>query len=320
MHYSEQELLPYRVGGLLYTPATNHSILEKLNQNAIPCLTSIVFCLEDSIGDTELDMAEKNLKNMISQWHKKKNKPLCFIRVRSPQHLLHMGSFLEEKIRKITGFVLPKFDESNLQEYFRAIEMLEQKNGDRKYIMPILETKSIAKCEHRAEKLENLKQSMQPMKKRILNVRVGGNDFSNLYGLRRNAHQNIYQMGIIRDILMDILNVFSDDYIVSGPVWEYFGSGTDTCWMDGLKNELELDRLNGFIGKTAIHPSQLPIIYESMKPSKSDYCDAQAILHWSNSAGAKKSDLGDRMNERKTHLKWARKIDILAAIYGIRGV
>ena len=61
-------------------------------------------------------------------------------------------------------------------------------------------------------------------KRIVLNIRVGGNDFSNMYGLRRNINQNIYEIGVIRDILVNIINVFGADFVVSGPVWEYFGS------------------------------------------------------------------------------------------------
>ena len=59
-----------------------------------------------------------------------------------------------------------------------------------------------------------------------------------------------------------------------------FGTGLSEPWATGLQAELSLDRLNGFIGKTSIHPSQLPLIYESMKVKKSDYEDALSILGW----------------------------------------
>ena len=48
--------------------------------------------------------------------------------------------------------------------------------------------------------------------------------------------------------------------MLSGPVWEYFGEDLQGAWAEGLRQELALDRLNGFIGKTAVHPAQLPII------------------------------------------------------------
>ncbi len=50
------------------------------------------------------------------------------------------------------------------------------------------------------------------------------------------------------------------DYVVSGPVWEYYdGPG----WESGLRQELEDDRLCGFVGKTVIHPKQIELVNEA---------------------------------------------------------
>ncbi|MBO5103947.1 MAG: HpcH/HpaI aldolase/citrate lyase family protein, partial [Ruminococcus sp.] len=86
----------------------------------------------------------------------------------------------------------------------------------------------------------------------------------------------------------------------------------------GLEKELELDRLNGFIGKTAIHPSQLPVIWDSLRPTKSDFRDAEIILNWSDSGGVVGSPDSRRMNEVKTHRNWARTVYILGMIYGTK--
>ena len=58
----------------------------------------------------------------------------------------------------------------------------------------------------------------------VLNVRVGGTDFSACFGVRRGIDYTIYDIVTVRDCLTDILNVFSREnmYTVSGPVWEYF--------------------------------------------------------------------------------------------------
>ena len=314
---TETELLPYRIGGLLYTPATNTTIVPKLQENAIPGLTSIVFCLEDAIGDAQLPAAERNLKQSL-QTMEQTAAPLLFVRVRTPEHLAHLGEFLAEELDRLTGFVLPKFDESNLQGYFTALEGINRQTENPKYIMPILESRAIARSSRRVQVLETLRHSMAAVKDRILNVRVGGNDFSNIYGLRRNVHQNIYQMGVVRDILVDILNVFADEYVVSGPVWEFYDNGTNDLWKTGLIRELELDRLNGFIGKTAIHPSQLPLICESLMPTESDFQDAMSILNWSSSSGVMSGAAGNRMNEVKTHQKWAERTYKLGVLYGTK--
>lgn len=318
----DNKLLPYRVGGLLYAPAINTKIADKIEQKAYPDLTSMAFCLEDSIQDSALEHAEQELKKTLIAIKNKnipdKDLPLLFVRIRNPQHLIHVNSFLENLTCLLTGYILPKFDLSNAADYIEAILVINKSRKKPLFIMPILESKMIADIEGRIHTLLNIKSYLAKANEYVLNVRVGGNDFSNLYGLRRSITQNIYQIGVIRDILIDIINVFAADYVVSGPVWEYFGT-EDGSWSDGLRKELELDKLNGFVGKTAIHPSQIPHIYESMKVLKSDYDDALKILNWNPSEyGVEKSADGSRMNEVKCHTKWATRIAILGEIYGIR--
>ena len=142
-----------------------------------------------------------------------------------------------------------------------------------------------------------------------------------MYGIRRTPNRSIYDCGVIRDILVNMVNVFASDYVVSGPVWEYFESKTlDRQWEIGLRNEIELDLLNGFFGKTAIHPSQLPIIFDELKVSENDYSDAVSIVNWQDSGLAVGKSDASRMNEVKCHSKWAEKILVRAKIYGIKAI
>lgn len=323
MPKTNKAMLQYMVGGLLYSPAINANIVEKIKNNSFQCLTSIAFCLEDSIRDDTLEEAEteliKTMQTICSSDIPKNKLPLIFIRIRTPEHMEHIHNILSSFYDYITGFILPKFDLSNCEQYKSIISDINSNLAEPIYIMPILESKMIADIDNRSYTLMKIKENLDSMQDFVLNVRVGGNDFSNLYGLRRGANQNIYQIGVIRDILVDIINVFASDYVVSGPVWEYFGTDSSAPWATGLKNELALDRLNGFIGKTSIHPSQLPLIYESMKVKKSDYEDALCVLEWDSSKlGVKKSFDGSRMNEVKCHEKWALRIATLGKIYGIR--
>lgn len=311
---------PYRVGGLLYIPALTENISEKLMSHSISNLTALALCLEDSINDDSLEQAEEQLKRTLSTLKGSGVElPLLFVRIRSVEHLVKIHTFLGEAESILTGYVLPKFDLTNCDSYCQLIREYNLGRKDRLYIMPILESKTVADIGNRVDILWEIKHHLDDVHEYILNVRVGGNDFSNMYGLRRSETQNIYQIGVIRDILANIINVFASDYVVSGPVWEYFGTEDSKPWADGLRKEIELDQLNGFIGKTAIHPSQLPIIYESLKVRRCDYDDATNIVNWSSQglAVAKSSD-GQRMNEVKCHLKWAKRVLTLAKIYGIR--
>ncbi len=317
-----RERLALMVGGLLYAPAVKEGIAGKITD--FPCLTSMAFCLEDAICDDALENAEKTLLGTLKEISRLPDEkiPLIFIRIRNPEHLMHIHDMLSADSgieRIVTGYILPKFDLSNCCEYKQIITEINAERDKTVYIMPILESPMIADTEKRSRSLAGIKQVLDSMREYVLNVRVGGNDFSNLYGLRRSVSQNIYQIGVIRDIFADIINVFASDYVVSGAVWEYFGKNDSEPWAKGLETELELDRLNGFVGKTAIHPCQLPLIYKSLQPCRADYEDAVKILGWdSDKLGVGKSADGTRMNEVKCHAGWAKRIVDLAEIYGIK--
>ena len=316
MNYCKKDLLQFMVGGLLYMPAFQKNIIQKINDNAIECLTSIAFCLEDSIIDEALEEAEISLQNILSDLqtlHKNNKKlPLIFVRIRSPQHLLSVREKLADLNDLITGFILPKFDVNNAENYAAIIYDINRDKNKTVYVMPILETEMIADINNRRQNLIKIKKVLDVIEDYVLNIRVGVNDLSNIYGIRCDIRHTIYDIGIIRDVLIDILNIFSKDYVVAGPVCNFFGENSQS-----FVKELELDKINGFIGKTSIHPSQLKFIFDNLKVSKNDFEDAMQILNWSsNSHGVAKNNF--RMNELKCHMKWAEKIKILSDIYGVK--
>ena len=77
--------------------------------------------------------------------------------------------------------------------------------------------------------------------------------------------------------------------------------------------------VNGFVGKTVIHPAQIPVVNRELSVKEEDYQDALSILKWDGKKlGVGKNQEGGRMNEKKTHQVWAEKIIILAKLYGVR--
>lgn len=314
--------LSYMVGPLLYIPSLNEKAADKIINHKFDCLTSCCFCLEDTIIDSALETAENTLYNTLKKISimPSNERPLIFVRIRTPEHLLHIYKKFNDVQNIITGYILPKFDLSNAEDYAYIIKDINS-NSTKKitYFMPILESRMIADVCTRVGTLQKLKEIIDTINEYILNIRIGGNDFCNIYGLRRNINQTIYDINVIKDIITDIINVFSFDYIISGPVWEYFKrSDEDNNWSIGLQREVELDKLNGIIGKTCIHPSQVPIIYNSLKVTKEDYDDACKILNWKSNNLAVSKSISSRMNEVKCHIKWATKIKTLGDIYGIQ--
>lgn len=324
---SPKEILQYAVGGLLYMPATQSNIAEKIISGKMNCVKSMVLDLEDALGDDFVGFGMRNILSIVNTFDNAvannefsfNDLPLIFIRIRQSGQMEEIFKMLKDKIRYITGFNIPKFDKDCCDKYIKEFEHVAGAAGNdygtKVYMMPIIENKTALYRQLRMENLLYMNNALRPISHLVLNIRVGGADFCNIFGIRRNIHHTIYDIGAVKSVLNDIINVFGKSYVVSGPVWEYFGTKEAE---DGLRKELDQDTINGFIGKTAIHPTQLPIIQEFYIVDKMDYLDALGILGMNtNTTGVQKSASG-RMNEVKTHSKWAKKIISMSTIYGVR--
>ncbi len=324
----------YEVGALLYCPALNAKLADAVIQNRFGKQYSLAICLEDTVSDESVKDAEWQLKETLKKIYlAKRNKkceefylPKIFIRVRGPEQLERIYEMMEGEIDIVYGFIFPKYTISNAPLYNRIILQINNsrktnsESGQRmkKYMMPILESTDIVDYACRRSVLLNIKRMIDDVKEYVLNVRVGGNDFCHEFASRRHYDESIYDIIPIANLLSDILTVFSREYVVSGPVWEFFASDNNE-WKDGLRKECELDKLNGFVGKTVIHPKQIKVVNEALKVSRRDYEDAKLILGWDAKKGLQvgKSSGGERMNEVRTHKNWASKILMLAEIYGV---
>lgn len=314
--------LYYSVGPLLYCPANNSSITRSLTENRFGTGYSLALCLEDTIGDNFVTQAEDILVRSLDTLFKASQNtaffmPKIFIRVRRAEQMINLTKRLGNSGEILTGFILPKFEPANAAAYIEAAENIQHTVSHKLYIMPILESPAIIDLRHRAGILYELKDQLAAIEEYVLNIRVGGNDLCNQFGIRRHSNESIHSIRPVADIFSDIVTVFGRDYVVSGPVWEYYNGKT---WDAGLRQELQEDRLCGFIGKTAIHPNQIPLINQAYAVTPEDYRDARSILDWSEGSASLVAGNAqkERMNEQKTHARWAQKILYLSEIYGIR--
>lgn len=352
---TNKKYLKYALGATLYMPALRHDLLDLILKNKYPRLSSMVFCLEDSIPEDKVKKAEENLKKVFINIKEniKSGKvnidslPLMFVRVRN---VSQFKSFLKEKeiFSLLTGFCFPKFDSNNGEEYLSVLEEFNKNSMNTLYAMPILESKPIIYKETRMNELLKIKEILRKYRDYILNIRIGGTDFLGLYSIRRSVENSIYDIKIVSDCILDILNIFlraEDDYIVSGPVWEYFNTSFDNrilkpqlrkspfiehlgesgalkrrnylekC-IDGLIKEIIMDKANGILGKTIIHPSHISIVNALYVVTKEEYEDAISIVNASKT-GVYKSKYNNKMNEVNPHTNWANKILNRAYVYGV---
>lgn len=319
-----EQLSGYDVGALMYCPAHAHgTIADTLMREQYPKPFSLAFCLEDTVPDAVVKDAEQELFQILQQISRNITEksfylPSIFIRVRTPRQLRELAALYSPFSNILRGFILPKFFVENCGDYIQAIKALSVMYPSY-YYMPIFESASMIDLHTRYENLSLVKQQLDTVSEKILNIRVGGNDLSHAFGLRRTVHDTIYDIKPVSNLLIDIVTTFAPQYVVSGPVWEYYaGDG----WEEGLRKELSLDLLSGFIGKTVIHPNQIPVVNDMLKVSSRDYEDARDIVGWNKDRDLLVSSSTDatRMNEYKTHFNWANKILHLARTYGIRDI
>lgn len=310
----------YSVGPLLYCPADNTSIAASISSQKFGTKFSLALCLEDTINDNFVLEAENLLVSSINTIYEARQRgdfflPKIFIRVRTPEQMKSLSGRFGDSNELITGYIIPKFSPANADSYLRQLADINSGSGAVKYAMPIYESAAIVDLRSRCDVLYGLKEKLAAVESWILNIRVGGNDLSHLFGFRRESNESIHQLTPVANIFGDIITVYGMDYVVSGPVWEYY-SGTN--WEEGLRKEIREDRLNGFIGKTVIHPNQIPIVNDEYKVSQKNYEAALHILNWNTKEDSFVSGslTGERMDEYKTHFNWARKICFLAEYYG----
>ena len=332
---TERETLGLALGAALYTPGSRPEFAKKIiageySREAFSGLSTLIICLEDAVADSELHQAENNVVDQLKLVESANSNqleagPALFLRIRNAAQLDKIIASAGTSLSVLTGIVFPKSTAENLPSFFAALDRASKAAGRSLYALPLLETKEVLYAETRQQTLEDIYHILRAEVERVLTVRVGATDFSSLYGLRRPVDRTIYEVELIRDCLISILNRFGraeDGFTVSGPVYEYFSSDSE-IWLSSepekiLWKEIQLDILNGFKGKTCIHPSQIQIVNAGHIVTLEAYEDAMLILSESfKHNGVIKSPKRNKMNEVKPHLSWARKIAAQAEVYGV---
>ncbi|MFE2286144.1 HpcH/HpaI aldolase/citrate lyase family protein [Streptomyces sp. NPDC059443] len=341
------------LGATLYSPATRTQLARDVRKQAGRGVVSMVLCLEDSISDAEVTDGEENLVRQFAALHETADDgpaeelPLLFIRVRTPEQIPDLVQRLGGSAARLSGFVLPKFSETRGIAFLEAVAQAEAVSGhSRLYAMPVLETPELLHLETRVEALAGISRTVNKYRERVLALRLGVTDFCSAYGLRRTPDMTAYDVQIVAGVIADVVNVLSradgTGFTVTGPVWEYFRSqqrlfkpqlrrspfaeeGVEELRtaliehdLDGLLREIELDRANGLMGKTCIHPAHVTPVHALSVVSHEEFSDAQDILRPERGGGGvMRSAYTNKMNEVKPHRAWAERTMLRAEVFGV---
>lgn len=279
----------WNLGATMYIPGIHKDLImilaRKKQISGAQQPRTIVICLEDAIKDDEVEEALDCLEVALDSY--KQNNQYVFVR---PKNEVVLSRILKiRNIDKIDGFVLPKINNINIDDYLQYI------NNRLFYIMPTLETRECFDI----DLMKDLRNKLLPYKERIISLRIGGNDLLNTLNMRRPKNGTLYDtpIGLVIYSLVQIFKPFG--FNLSAPVFEF------TDRMNLLEKEVEFDLMAGLVGKTAIHPEQIHHIEKHFEVGEQDYEMARAILNPNSPAVFQ---MYGSMCEPATHRAWAKEI------------
>lgn len=325
----------FDIRSTLYMPSIQENIHQCiLNENKNGGADALVFCFEDAINLYDIPQGIENMNNefkkLVHEYDYQKTdnkKPHLFIRVRDfTNYQLLMRELSDDVIKNIDGIVLPKFNVNQINSWEKEIR------NTHFYVMPTLETEEYFIESNIYELFSKLKNS--PLQERTLVVRFGGNDFLRGLAMKRPYEKQLpnsetlskllngYPVGqLINPTIYDtpLLSVINNimkharqfDFEVTAPVFEYFNLEDQTN-VSSMLRELALDQIQGFVGKTAIHPKQCKIINQFFNTLEEDKNVANAIYQTVQEQGGTPqggvSNHCNTMIEPTTHYKWALRL------------
>ncbi|MFG2512791.1 HpcH/HpaI aldolase/citrate lyase family protein [Streptomyces sp. NPDC048584] len=345
---SPARTLSAALGATLYSPATRPRLADDVLKQGGCGVVSMVLCLEDSIGDADVAAGEENLVQQFADLAGRPGAdlPLLFIRVRTPEQIPDLVRRIGPAVRLLSGFVLPKFTSERGLPFLEALTTAEADSGHRLFAMPVLESPELLYRESRVQTLEGIFRAVDKYRDRVLALRLGVTDFCSSYGLRRGPDMTAYDIQVVASVISDVVNMLAradgTGFTVTGPVWEYFRVQERMFKpllrqspfhevkavalrekliehaMDGLLREISLDRANGLLGKTCIHPSHVLPVHALSVVSHEEFSDAQDILRPERGGGGVlRSAYTNKMNEVKPHRAWAERTLLRAEVFGV---
>ena len=342
---SDLATLAVALGATLYMPGTRPALVRDVERRAASGVMSVVLCLEDAIADQDLAAAQANVVAAVqelAQRGARSQAPLLFVRVRTAEQISDLVEKMGPAAARLTGFVLPKFTAARGAVFFEHLGRAEQVSGCPLLAMPVLESPDVMYREQRPAALAAIGELLERHRDRVLAVRIGAADLAGLYALRRQRDLSVYDVGIIRDVITDVVNVLGradgTGFVITGPVWEHlvapdrlfkprlretpFEQDAElreqliTDHHDELLREVVLDKANGLLGKTVIHPAHVAPVHARLVVTHEEYDDALAIMA-ATGGGASGSLYRNKMNEAGPHRGWARAVLRRAEVFGV---
>ena len=247
---------------LLFAPGSRAELLSKAQLGAADAM---IFDLEDSVPLNAKDEARKNVQQALALGLKK---PM-YLRISNPRagdYLADLGVLANQSLVNVAGVALPKADDAqDIETVSKALQEIEIKAGiavGSLSILPMIET-----CLGLRNSFDIAKSSKRVSGMALASAEEG--DFMVDLGGRwtpRSLALNYPRSKLVVDSRAAGL-----EWIVDG----VFMNLKDTQM---LREECLIARELGFVGKMAIHPTQVDVMHEVFSPSAEEIEYARGMI------------------------------------------
>jgi len=248
---------------LLFAPGSRPELLSKAQLGGADAM---IFDLEDSVPLNAKDEARKNIADTLAAGLKK---PM-FLRISNPR----AGDFMADlrvlveagSLANVTGVVLPKADDADdVLAVVKVLKNIEEKHNVQEgtlSILPLIET-----CLGLRNGFEIAKASARVIGMALASAEQG--DFMVDLGGRWSPRS--LALAYPRTKLVVDARAAGVQWLVDG----VFMNLKDT---DMLREECLIARELGFVGKMAIHPTQVDVMHNVFSPSDAEVAYARGLL------------------------------------------
>ncbi|HEY6674562.1 MAG TPA: CoA ester lyase, partial [Rubrobacteraceae bacterium] len=241
MNLAGQQIRSY-----LYVPGDDPRRIEKALATVAD---AVVIDLEDSVAPNRKEEARSNAATVLESVPARP----VFVRINAPGSELAARDIAAVAALHLSGLRLPKVE--SLESVRLVAETLE-------------ELRSEASIQCLIESALGLELALEIARshERVAGISLGEADLAADLGVRDEAGLLYARSRIVSA---------SRAAGLPGPVQSVYTNVKD---LDGLRRSTEEGKNMGFVGRSAIHPSQVPIINEVFTPTEEEVAEAQELL------------------------------------------
>ncbi len=278
---------------LLFTPGNNMRMMYKLMYGVYP--DAVILDLEDSVPSPEKDTARIFIRDMVPKLSKYGHN--VFVRINIEEYDKDLEYAVVNGLR---GIVIPKSEDPNqIKNIDKIVGEREDSLGIRKgevgFILLIETPKGVVNI-----------RDIVTSSNRIIGLALGAEDLTYSMGISRPTDRNIAFPRAYLPLVAHAYGILPIDKVY-----------TDIDDLDGLYKETSEAKELGYRGKLIIHPRQIDVVNQVLKPSNEEINWANKVVEAYEAAlktGKGATTLGSEMIDKPTYERAKKILGLMKAI------